>query len=133
MKAVQHPKRAPAKLKTKYPSGKQWRAPNDAGNYTGTSGKRRSATLPVGRFKSNSIGLYDLGGNVWEWSLDTYKGDNNGTGRDWGVLRGSSWATRNRLELQSSYRNIVDRNERDVIHGVRCVLATKPDGDVKNE
>jgi formylglycine-generating enzyme required for sulfatase activity len=99
MKAVQHPKRAPAKLKTKFPWGKQWPAPNDAGNYTGTSEKRRSATLPVGRFKSNSIGLYDFGGNVWECCLDTYKGDNNATGRDWGVLRGGSWATRNRLEL----------------------------------
>ena len=121
------------KIKNEIPWGKQWRAPNDAGNYTGTSGKRHSATLPVWRFKFNSIGLYDLGGNVWEWCLDTYKGDNNATGRDWGVLRGGSWATRNRLELQSSYPNIVDRNERDVIHGVRCVLATKPDGDVKNE
>jgi len=27
------------------------------------------------------------------------------------------------LEMQSSYRNVVDRNERDVIYGFRCVLA----------
>ena len=51
----------------------------------------------------------------------TYKGDNSATGRDWGVLRGGSWATSNRLEMQSSYRNAVDRNERDVIYGFRCV------------
>ena len=50
-----------------------------------------------------------------------------------GVLRGGSWATSNRLEMQSSYRNVVDRNERDVIYGFRCVLGTKPDGDAKNE
>jgi hypothetical protein len=25
--------------------------------------------------------------------------------------------------MQSSYRNVVDRNERDVIYGFRCVLA----------
>ena len=59
--------------------------------------------------------------------------DNNATGRDWGVLRGGSWATKNRLEMESSYRNVVDRNDRDVIYGIRCVLATKPDGDEKNE
>jgi formylglycine-generating enzyme required for sulfatase activity len=38
-------------------------------------------------------------------------------------LRGGSWATNKRLEMQSSYRNVVDRNERDVIYGFRCVLA----------
>jgi formylglycine-generating enzyme required for sulfatase activity len=78
--------------------------------------------MPVGSFKPNSLGLYDLGGNVWEWCADSYKGG-SGTGRDWGVLRGGSWATNNRLEMQSSYRNVVDRNERDVIYGFRCVLA----------
>ena len=88
---------------------------------------------PLEASRPNSIGLFDLGGNVWEWCLDTYKGDNSATGRDWGVLRGGSWATSNRLEMQSSYRNVVDRNERDVIYGFRCVLATKPDGDAKNE
>jgi formylglycine-generating enzyme required for sulfatase activity len=79
------------------------------------------------------LGLYDLGGNAWEWCLDTYKGDNSTGGRDLGVPRGGSWATRNRLEMQSSYRNVVDRNERDVIYGFRCVLATKPDSDMKDE
>jgi formylglycine-generating enzyme required for sulfatase activity len=126
------PEARDGKIKNEFPWGKQWPAPNDAGNYSGTSGRRRSATLPVGNFKSNSIGLYDIGGNVWEWCLDTYKGDNTATGRDWGVLRGGSWATINRLEMQSSYRNVVDRNERDVIYGFRCVLATEPGGDVKD-
>jgi formylglycine-generating enzyme required for sulfatase activity len=46
--------------------------------------RRRTATLPVGSFKPNSIGLFDLGGSVWEWCLDTYKGDNSATRRDWG-------------------------------------------------
>jgi hypothetical protein len=28
--------------------------------------------------------------------------------------------------MQSSYRNVVDRNERDVIYGFRCVLIMQP-------
>ena len=127
------PEARDGKIRNEFPWGKQWPRPNDAGNYAGTSAKRHIATLPVGSFKPNSIGLYDVGGNVWEWCLDSYKGDKSATGREWGVLRGGSWATSNRLEMQSSYRNVVDRNERDVIYGFRCVLATKSDGDVKDE
>jgi eukaryotic-like serine/threonine-protein kinase len=124
------PEARDGKIRNEFPWGKQWPPPSDAGNYG--SPRRRVATLPVGTYKPNSIGLYDVGGNVWEWCLDTYKGDNSATGRDWGVLRGGSWATSNRLEMQSSYRNVVDRNERDVIYGFRCVLATTPDRDLKS-
>jgi formylglycine-generating enzyme required for sulfatase activity len=49
------------------------------------------------------------------------------------VLRGGSWATSNRLEMQSSYRNVVDRNDRDVIYGFRCVLATQPATETENK
>jgi serine/threonine protein kinase len=121
------------KIKNELPWGKQWPPPNGAGNYNLAAGRRRGATMPVGSFKPNSSGLYDLGGNVWEWCLDTYKGGNNATSRDWGVLRGGSWATSNRLEMQSSYRNVVDRNDRDVIYGFRCVLATQPASEIENK
>jgi formylglycine-generating enzyme required for sulfatase activity/serine/threonine protein kinase len=121
------------KIKNEFPWGKQWPPPNGAGNYALPTGRRRGATMPVGSFKPNAIGLYDLGGNVWEWCLDTYKGSNSGTGRDWGVLRGGSWATSNRLEMQSSYRNVVDRNDRDVIYGFRCALATQPANETENK
>jgi eukaryotic-like serine/threonine-protein kinase len=126
------PQARDGKIKNEFPWGKQWPPPNDGGNYSAASGQRRGATLPVGSFKPNSLGLYDLGGNVWEWCGDTYKGDSIVTGRDWGVLRGGSWATRNRLEMQSSYRNVIDRNDRDVIYGFRCVLATQPENKTDN-
>ncbi len=116
------PQARDGKIKDQFPWGKQWPPPSSAGNYG--SSQRHGATAAVGSFKTNAFGLYDLGGNVWEWCADTYKGGTTTpTGRDWGVLRGGSWATMNRLEMQSSYRNVVDRNERDVIYGFRCVLA----------
>jgi len=118
------PQARDGKIKNEFPWGKQWPPPTTAGNYGAP--QRRGTTMPVGSFKPNSLGLCDLGGNVWEWCADTYKGGSSGTGRDWGVLRGGSWATTNRSEMQSSYRNVVDRNERDVIYGFRCVLA--PEG-----
>jgi eukaryotic-like serine/threonine-protein kinase len=127
------PQARDGKIKNEFPWGKQWPPPYGAGNYSVTAGRRRGGTMPVGSFKPNSLGVYDLGGNVWEWCLDTYKGGISATGRDWGVLRGGSWATSNRLEMQSSYRNVVDRNDRDVIYGFRCVLATQPGDEIGNQ
>jgi formylglycine-generating enzyme required for sulfatase activity len=51
-------------------------------------------------FKPNKFGLYDLGGNVWEWCEDWY--DNAQKDR---VLRGGSWHSFDRGYLLSSYRN----------------------------
>jgi len=127
------PEARDGKIKNEFPWGKQWPPPNGAGNYNVAAGRRRGGTKPVGSFKPNSIGLYDLGGNVWEWCIDTYKGGSSVTSRDWGVLRGGSWATSNGLEMQSSYRNVVDRNDRDVIYGFRCVLATQPAAEIENK
>ena len=117
------PQARDGKIKNEFPWGKQWPPPASAGSYSVP--QKRSGMSAVGSFKPNSLGIYDLGGNVWEWVADTYKGGTTATGRDWGVLRGGSWATTNKLEMQSSYRNVVDRNERDVIYGFRCALAAE--------
>ncbi len=79
-----------------YPWGTQWPPPAGAGNYAGeeTSTDIPIAgyndgypnTSPVGKFKQNGAGLYDMGGNVWQWVSDSWNGENRAK-----TLRGGSW------------------------------------------
>jgi hypothetical protein len=110
------------RIRDKFPWGSQWPPPRNAGNYAGSEGRDDgfAATAPAGSFLPNGLGICDLGGNVWEWCVDLYK-----PGSRWGVLRGGSWANSRQSELLSSYRNVVDRSERDVIYGFRCVLVSE--------
>jgi eukaryotic-like serine/threonine-protein kinase len=114
----------------------KWPPPANVGNYgdaafrqaTGNSPRTGSIagyhdgfahTSPVGAFPPNALGLFDLSGNVWQWVADSYNAD---TQKNWGVLRGGCWATCKPEELRLGYRNVVPREESDVIFGFRCVL-----------
>ncbi|MFO1428622.1 MAG: SUMF1/EgtB/PvdO family nonheme iron enzyme [Candidatus Competibacteraceae bacterium] len=57
-------------------------------------------TAPVGHFRPNAWGLYDMLGNVWEWTCSEYDKDYGGAEQrcvsdrkssDFRVLRGGSW------------------------------------------
>jgi formylglycine-generating enzyme required for sulfatase activity len=130
------PKDKDAKIDNVYPWGRDWPPPNDAGNYAGSEAKdadwasnwsiidgfrdRYPRTAPVGSFKANKFGLYDMGGNVWEWCEDFY--DGKGGAR---VLRGGSWSFIGSGYLLSSYRGIVVPGFRCGFYGFRVVVSVR--------
>jgi formylglycine-generating enzyme required for sulfatase activity len=124
------------KISSLYPWGTQWPPPKGAGNYAGTEVLRTPwpaswglitnfndgypRTSPVGTFAANRFGLYDMGGNAWQWCEDFYNGV-----RGPRVLRGASWSDRENEAFTSCRR--FDRPESRVCnYGFRVVLAKSP-------
>jgi len=118
------PKEKGNRLKGGYPWGTTWPPPNGAGNYAPSLGADSfEFTSPVGSFAANAHGLFDLGGNVWEWCEDFLDGT-RGPQRPAGirVLRGGSWNFSGPAHLLSSYRNGVAQGARSEAIGFRLVL-----------
>jgi serine/threonine protein kinase len=116
----------------KYPWGAEWPPPVGAGNYAGSeaadrnwAGERTLAgyrdafarTSPVGSFLPNRNGLYDMGGNVWQWCDDWT--DDKQKSR---ILRGGSWSSVVPGSMLSSFRQSSPPGVRASYIGFRCVL-----------
>jgi len=86
-------------------------------------------TAPVGSFKPNSFGLYDVSGNVWEWLEDKWHGNYEGAPSDgsaWTaggdsnnhLFRGGSWSDNDNY-LRCAYRGRNDSSSRYYGWGLR--------------
>ena len=113
------PSEKDGKIKGVYPWGEQWPPPKGAGNYDASLKVDDYAnTSPVGSFGTNKYGLYDMGGNVWQWCEDWYDKE-----KKWRVLRGASWENSYPYHLLSSSRDRT-RTRRYVRYGFRVVVGS---------
>jgi len=126
----------------RYVWGDEWPPPKNSGNFSDWKiidgyDDGYVYTAPVGSYKPNGYGLYDMASNVWEWCADWYddkyyanslksnpKGPDSGQDR---VLRGGSWYLLfNTDNLRVAYRFSGDPPFTSNIVGFRCVVSATP-------
>jgi len=121
----------------KYPWGDSMPVAEESGNYADESAEvfmsntlgqywdGYPVTSPNGKFKANSLGIFDLGGNVAEWVNDYYKvyprdlknivsdplGPLEGSSK---VIKGSSWRHSSISALRYSFRDHAVTSRLDV-------------------
>ncbi|MDE3098120.1 MAG: SUMF1/EgtB/PvdO family nonheme iron enzyme [Verrucomicrobiota bacterium] len=81
--------------------------------YSGTS---HGSTAPVGSLGPNSLGLYDMRGNVMEWCL------NSQDPTRYHVLRGGAWDTWVEPSTRVQFRNYAGPGDKKNDYGFRVVL-----------
>ncbi len=138
-----------------YPWGNDWPPTKNAANIAGTETSTQlvasplqshqdttPCTAPVGSGAPNALGIYDLGGNVWEYCMDTFRREMNPEDiyRKFpnldkavarmiadrtlaAVVRGGSWETGQPEFLNTTYRAPGSIAGRVDTRGFRCVLS----------
>ena len=126
------------------PTESQWEFAARAGTNEGYIWRNRNGALPfeyavyradapkrVASAKPNAWGLYDVSGNVAEWTLDSYSWfsfyveSENPTGSFFGdsrVFKGGSWKSRSDDELDLTDRDDEDPRYWSNALGFRCVF-----------
>lgn len=136
------PKEKNSKIRNIFPWGPQFPPPPDAGNFADQAALNYFTnwphikgyndgfvtTSPVGSFKPNKFGIYDLAGNAMEWCDDFY--DDSHKQR---VLRGGAWINCGPDSLLSSYRNHTAPNHYSVATGFRPVLVLGEENERKTK
>ncbi|MBN8454295.1 formylglycine-generating enzyme family protein [Accumulibacter sp.] len=118
---------ARARSTTAYPWGHDKGTIRANFRYSGSQWSDR-LTAPVGSFAPNGFGLYDMIGNVWEWTQDCWNGSYQGAPSDglaWltgdcgrRVVRGGCW-NRHPEVARAAYRTWLEPGLRTDILGFR--------------
>lgn len=74
-------------------------------------------TAPVGSYPPTPLGIYDLGGNAWEWCATWADEDHN-----YRVARGASWMVSGEGDCLSGYRSMGTLTSRNIDRGFRVVV-----------
>jgi len=91
---------------------------------------KHAYTAPAGSYRPNAFGLYDMLGNVWEWTEDCVNEENEGAPPDdrerpiagcgQRVLRGGGWVDSPAF-VRYDFRFFINADNRDFYNGFRVV------------
>jgi formylglycine-generating enzyme required for sulfatase activity len=127
-----YPSDRDGKIPDVFPWGNEWPPEPNSGNYNGQETGERDAiigykdgfthTSPVGSFPANQLGLFDIGGNVWQWCGDLWR-----KGTTERTIRGGSYQDGSKRNLLwSSARRHLTPDSMMYNVGFRVVRAATP-------
>ena len=144
----------------KFPWGSQWPPLDNTANLAGVENSNDlqafnnrlikgyhdgyARTSPVGIYTENPRGLFDMAGDLYEWSADWYRKEMNtperrqkhpvlnqdGGGHVFRALRGSAWSDRDPGRIASNTRFFSGPSFRQATVGFRVVLALETNSPV---